>query len=284
LQATNEAGTVTKRKNDFIQLGGSSKVWNIPLGDNGDNYFISSEGNYLTGVNADFSGIAEKFTTSFGGQIHNVQLMLKAMEGNVANRTYYVTIYSNSNGKPGAAIVTPKTIKGSDINPNGYTRIDFDPPINVTGTFYVVLSGLSTNAAKIAIASSNENDKCTVFGYFRSGGWGLLSDFYKTMGNVSLNVIPHFTCEGDDFNENIDLKSISSHVIYPNPIDNSFVIKGENRILAVQIKDIQGRMIYSLTDINKNEINISSNNWEKGIYLLMIKTDNGVYSYKLIKN
>ena len=284
LQATNEAGTVTKRKNDFIQLGGSSKVWNIPLGDNGDNYFISSEGNYLTGVNADFSGIAEKFTTNFGGQIHNVQLMIKAMEGDVANRSYYVTIYSNSNGKPGSAIVSPKTVKGSDINPNGYTRIDFDPPINVTGTFYVVLSGLSTNAAKIAIASSNENDKCTVFGYFRSGGWGLLSDFYKTMGNVSLNVIPHFTCEGDDFNENIDLKSISSYSIYPNPINDSFVIKGEDRIHAAYIKDIQGRMIYSLTDINKNEINISSNNWAKGIYLLTIKTDNGVYSYKLIKN
>jgi len=291
LQATNEAGSDLKTKNNFIQLGGSRKIWNIPFGDSGKNYFLSSDGNYLTGVNNDYSGIAEKFATNYSGSIHKIHLRVKVMEGNVSNRTYYLSVYSDNNGKPGAIISTPKTFTGNNINPDGYTTIVFDTPIAVSGTFYVVLSGISQNAAKIAVASSNMSNECTVFGYLKNGTWESLSNIYNKDWNVSLNVIPHFTFNGYDIDNdfdigddsNIDIKSFDSFVIYPNPINDSFEIKGNEQINSVYIYDIQGRMVYNQKDINKKQVNISSE-WVKGVYLLTIKTDNNIYSYKLVKN
>jgi len=291
LQASNEAGIDTKRKNNFIQTGGSRKIWNIPFGDSGKNYFLSSEGNYLTGVNNDYSGIAEKFTTNYSGKIHKVHLRVKAMEGNVANSTYYVLIYQDEYGKPGKEPIAVKTFKGSDINEIGYMTFEYDNPVNVTGTFYIAVSGLAHAPAKIAVASSNETNECTVLGYLRTGSWELLSNIYDKDWKVSLNIIVHYTFNGYDIDNdfdidddsNIDIKIFNSFVIYPNPINDSFEIKGNEQINSIYIYDIQGRMIYFQKDINKKQVNISSE-WVKGIYLLTIKTNNNIYSYKLIKN
>ncbi|MDR2927103.1 MAG: PKD domain-containing protein [Cytophagaceae bacterium] len=283
LSVSNEAGSDELSINNYVQVGGSGKIWNIPHGDVGNSHFESSLGRYLTGVNSDYSAIAEKFTTSYSGSVSKVDLMIKAMEGNVTNRTYYVMIYADNEGKPGTLIGSSKSFKGSDINPDGYTTIEFDQPIPVSGTFYVAVSGLTYNAAKIAIASSNEKDECTVYGFLRAGNWELLSNIYaEKEWKVSLNVVLHFTYDGgSNITDNISDNNLT---IYPNPVNDYFIIKSGTAIQSVFVQDMQGRRIVSLTGMSRNEIKISSVNWAKGIYPVFVKTANGTYSYKLIKN
>ena len=67
--------------------------------------------------------------------------------------------------------------------------------------------------------------------------------------------------------------------IYPNPFTNELHILGDN-IKRIMIHDIFGRLVYD----QKNDSTINNINWKKGIYLIIVVSDNKSYSYKIIKN
>jgi len=67
--------------------------------------------------------------------------------------------------------------------------------------------------------------------------------------------------------------------IFPNPFTNELHILGDN-IKRIMIHDIFGRLVYD----QKNDSTINNINWKKGIYLIIVVSDNKSYSYKIIKN
>ncbi|MCL2074170.1 MAG: T9SS type A sorting domain-containing protein, partial [Marinilabiliaceae bacterium] len=203
----------------------------------------------------------------------------------VSENSYFVFLYYDDGGKPGQMVSgSNKLILGSDINPNGYTTIEYNDPIRVNGTFYVVLSGLSYSYAKIALASSNEIGICSVYGYAR-GEWILLSDIeeFDKEWKVAGNIVVHYTHLGDDFTYSIEDIQTDNNTIYPNPTNNNFVIKSDEIIHSVNIYDLQGRLIFELNEINNISIDIKSSDWTKGVYIVLVKTDSGTFRYKLMK-
>ncbi len=66
--------------------------------------------------------------------------------------------------------------------------------------------------------------------------------------------------------------------LYPNPTTGIFTIEGNN-ILKIEIFNTAGKEIYNghLTTVNLEE-------YQKGIYFVSIKTENGVFIKKIILN
>ena len=77
-----------------------------------------------------------------------------------------------------------------------------------------------------------------------------------------------------DFYENIK--------VYPNPTQNSLNIQSTSTIFSTEIIDINGRTIQSLSQ-NSNDIILDIENFQSGIYLLKVTTENGSSIQKIIK-
>ena len=56
--------------------------------------------------------------------------------------------------------------------------------------------------------------------------------------------------------------------IYPNPAEDLFHIHSERGAFSISITDIQGRIVYNGTA--QNDITIDTNNWQSGIYQVLI--------------
>lgn len=190
LSVTNQGGSNQLQKEEYVKIGGTAAIWNLPNGDSGENYYLSSDDNYLTGTNKDYTSIAEKFERPYPGTIDKVHVRMKVMEGNVNSLGYSVAIYSDKNGLPGNSIRS-KAFTGKNIDADGHTTITFDEPAQVDGTFYVVIGGLSKNDNKVAIGASAQA-RGTIF-IRQNNQWKKLSDYYGEEWTISLNVAPNFT-------------------------------------------------------------------------------------------
>lgn len=71
----------------------------------------------------------------------------------------------------------------------------------------------------------------------------------------------------------------SSVVISPNPVQYNFSINSNKKVESIAIFDLTGKKVFSSKETK--DVNISS--LMKGIYLIKIKTDMGVYSNKIFK-
>lgn len=81
-----------------------------------------------------------------------------------------------------------------------------------------------------------------------------------------------------------DAFSSNSFAIYPNPSKDSFCIESLSPIKSVSIYNIIGQQVYTSNFNNITKTYISTNNWMNGVYIVEIKSDNGLTkSYKLIK-
>ena len=96
------------------------------------------------------------------------------------------------------------------------------------------------------------------------------------------------------FIDNFELKSAvlsideyknSLFSIYPNPTNNYININSKTAVLSASILDFNGRLIKKLNFTNNNlSIKIETNFLVKGMYLLKLESEKGVYFKKIIKN
>lgn len=70
--------------------------------------------------------------------------------------------------------------------------------------------------------------------------------------------------------------------VYPNPAENVIYIKAESTITSVQLYDVQGRIILTKVNNTASET-IDVSNYAAGIYFVIIKTDRGTKTEKIIK-
>ncbi len=105
------------------------------------------------------------------------------------------------------------------------------------------------------------------------GEYGMNTPAYFCMDN--------FNAEGstsvDDIAKKTDIQ------LYPNPIKNNFTIRSNNEnIDMIEVMDLSGKIIYTKQVFEKQE-NISSQNWNSGIYLVRIQIADQLFIKKLIK-
>ncbi len=77
--------------------------------------------------------------------------------------------------------------------------------------------------------------------------------------------------------------STSSLNIYPNPAKSVFTIDlGATKTGEIQIVDAMGRRVYSNEFNGKSKLRINSSNWEKGIYMIQMISNDEVSSSKIV--
>lgn len=72
--------------------------------------------------------------------------------------------------------------------------------------------------------------------------------------------------------------------VYPNPVNDVLYVNSElNNFTAYELFDIQGRLIKKETLSNLNSFEIETSSLIKGLYMLNLKSDKGVFTQKLVK-
>ena len=75
----------------------------------------------------------------------------------------------------------------------------------------------------------------------------------------------------------------SEMTVFPNPFQNNLVVKSPHKIKALEIYNIQGRMVYATSNLTKNEINLSFLN--SGMYILKVEIITGErFEEKVLKH
>ena len=147
------------------------------------------------------------------------------------------------------------------------TSIGFNPGPNLAeynGIVYGIMNNGGSNAIggifKLATATNTASQ---------------VLDFDATTGFYSYNSELYITPESLSLT---DLNSAESISIYPNPSNGVYLINGEE-ILELSVYNNSGTLI--LTQKSSNQLDLT--NYSSGLYLLKVKTSNGIISRKLIK-
>lgn len=134
-----------------------------------------------------------------------------------------------------------------------------------------------TATGNFSLTSTNTGGVIFQYGFTVTGpNIGIDPSFdggYDTLGSVV--AIP-FVLGADDF-------EASQFSVYPNPSNNVWNIKGQENINEVQVHDVLGKRVMSLTP-RSSEISIDASALPKGLYFAKLTTDLGSNSIKLIKN
>ncbi len=68
-------------------------------------------------------------------------------------------------------------------------------------------------------------------------------------------------------------------IIFPNPMQDYAIIKSEHVISSFSIHSLNGQIIKAWNP-NQNQITIHKSGLKEGVYLIQVKTNNGIYSTK----
>ncbi|HFS66696.1 MAG TPA: T9SS type A sorting domain-containing protein [Flavobacteriia bacterium] len=71
--------------------------------------------------------------------------------------------------------------------------------------------------------------------------------------------------------------------VYPNPSKSVFKVKTPKTMLAYKLFDINGKIIQSVKQLDKNEITIDLSKFTSGLYFLQLNTNDGIKNVKLMK-
>ena len=80
----------------------------------------------------------------------------------------------------------------------------------------------------------------------------------------------------------------SSFLLYPNPTTNKFYVRLKQNLKNAELKvfTTTGQLIYtqSINGLKENDIEVSTNNWTKGIYHIQISTKKNILEGKIVIN
>lgn len=81
----------------------------------------------------------------------------------------------------------------------------------------------------------------------------------------------------------VDEISNKTFSIFPNPARNSVTINAPEIITGIEILSLAGMHIFQ-SEYFSNEVKLSTSEFEKGVYVLQIKTEAGIVNRKLVIN
>jgi hypothetical protein len=134
---------------------------------------------------------------------------------------------------------------------------------NSQGTV-TLLSGRSVGGANFYAAAGNDYYIDNVMWSSPIGGLACKSGT-RTEAVVTVN-----DCS------NINELSFKDLGIYPNPNNGQFTIINSQEITEIVITDLQGKIVYNNNNINLNKVNVELVDLERGMYMINIKTLDGM--------
>ncbi|SMC56659.1 M1 family metallopeptidase [Moheibacter sediminis] len=83
-------------------------------------------------------------------------------------------------------------------------------------------------------------------------------------------------------NEELDAANSTKASIYPNPANESFTIENKENIDEIKVFDVSGKVIYHSKDLNNAKVQINSQNWTTGTYMVQIQSGNRTQLMKVL--
>lgn len=71
--------------------------------------------------------------------------------------------------------------------------------------------------------------------------------------------------------------------IFPNPGTGSFIVESEKPVESVTVKDTEGRIVYDKVTGGGNEVKISLNDVQSGVYFVSVKAGDEIIRYRYVK-
>ena len=163
-----------------------------------------------------------------------------------------------------------------------------DLPSSYVTTFNVTNNATPIENAEITIGTTTKltNENGTVDFYFLpdSYSYSVIATGYDNIEDIAFSVTENQTINVE-MEETVSVNDIEKQfAIYPNPSNGIFTIhnlQASNKPCHISITDITGKLVTSET----NELIISNSQFtihKKGIYFIKIKTENAIYTEKII--
>ena len=279
LSAANSGGTDELLRTDYIQVGGTADIWNVRLGETADQVHTLG-GEIANAVGSNATRLAEKYTAPEKGMISKVRVYTRNVTQN-SQGAMTLAIYSDDNGLPNRSIASTLQIQGGNnrIEPDGYTTFTFPEPVQVSGTFYVVVG--TTNYSHVsftvpAVARREDIQQNTVIHFERFAA--LWVDLGQQGLATSLNIIPEFTYLKETGLADISVSDMLK--VYPNPATQNHTFYVESgldeaflRDAQIRIYAIDGRLVHQQPATGKRTRLILS---QPGTYLLQLNQERGM--------
>ena len=170
----------------------------------------------------------------------------------------------------GASVLTGSF---TSIDPAGNTvwnKFKFECDYS-TGTWEVFADGVSqgTFVNPDPVASVNIYPGTGVEYYLDNVEWAAVTDDACRSARTEA-VVTVEDCS------NINELSFKDLSIYPNPNNGQFTITNSQEMTELIITDLQGKVILNNVNINLNKMNVDLTDFERGIYMINIKTIDGM--------
>jgi PKD repeat protein len=293
LTATNAIGSDDEIKTNYIYVGnGSSDAFcdslHFPFHGNyvlysirypnGTYSYYSGNNGYSDKSKADFFTPAVPYTKLTG-----VLIRFGKATTSGSNYSVPVNIWDNSGtgGVPGS-IINTKNITyqqiASDIAANHMTYVEFNPIVELTGSFYLGIDLPTTTGDTLAILTNKNGQTIpgTAWEQWRDDKWLPYSDPNSWDFDVSHAIFPILCKEG--YGVNGFSPFIEEINIYPNPSNAAFTIDFGDVMendFTVEVFNCYGQSVF----LNKNQANplqlfdINLGNLNSGIYFVSIESN-----------
>jgi len=252
-------------------------------------YTITGQKGYATGNNVyGFLEEAERYDNTDIGTISTVVVDEKTIKSPTTTANTFVNIYSVDaiTKAPLALLGTSNAVAISAISKSGaYVTYSFATPVSISGAFYASLALPTITGDTLAVYATpkdfNIGDSLS-WVKWNDGTWhSLLSNGNLGTGFNPELVIQPILCSSSL--TNITKSSISNNgiYIYPNPATNNLIIESPQQAI-INIINIQGQIIRTLA-ITGSKTNVDVSTLLSGVYIVEVRTGNGVDVRKFVK-
>jgi len=248
------------------------------------NYYAYDDGTPEAGYGLSPSGsqLAMQFTLNQPDTLRAIQIYFNKTLNETNEQYFFLTVYSDNNGKPGNVIHTKEGLKPGFANSLDelYTYY-LDTIVPVVGTFYVGLVQTTNDNLNIGFDRYNDAHNRTWFNV--DGTWN------QSVKKGAVMIRPVVGRQIHEYPIPEPSQKSDELIIKPNPIKTGQVRIELPVILddpyqsadyTMNVYSITGQIVYS----GNYEMELSVTDWGNGIYIVIVnaESNNNIYKGKLV--
>jgi hypothetical protein len=163
------------------------------------------------------------------------------------------------------------------------TFLSIDPPLDITGPFYLGVELPTTAGDTLALLTNKKGQSvpCTAWEQWRNGSWYQYSDTNSWGYNVSHAIFP-VICKQD---YGINAEPENSIVLYPNPASSYITVNSDKWTgskLSLKLYNIMGMQVLE-SEYNENhgaQIDVNISRFKTGVYFIRLSDGKSFYTGK----
>jgi hypothetical protein len=248
-----------------------------------DDYYAYDDGSWEFGLQTGpREQVAVRYSLNKPDVVSGIRAVIVPFRTNQTGQPFVITVFSNTNGRPGTALYRKSFATQYAPNRNGFVDFKFDRGVAVTDTFYIgyqQISASDTTFLRLGL------DKNSPFGreIFYNGG----SNWVQNQSSAALNIQGAFMLRpvmgGNDtalITATADTEPQIPLQVYPNPTTG--LIRWENRHLTrLDVMSSSGRVLWSIEPVpGQQTANVG--HLPDGLYLIRLVDGDRTVTQKLL--